>query len=150
MEGQSTCCSSTVATRQSSGLLPNTCAGLPPGSQDKRKAQLSTRKQLLDSRHVIWRQSRTHKLSLISSSATALMQVPAWELRASRKQAKFLSAQDFPSPIITMPFMVSKQIFYSVSIKASCAFLVLLSSPQSARSLPGWSSKETSLTKWIS
>lgn len=55
------------------------------GSQDKRKAQLRTHKQLLDSRHVIRRQSRTHKLSLTSSSATSLMQVPAGMLKAGRE-----------------------------------------------------------------
>jgi len=67
------------------------------------------------------------------------------------KEARFLSPGEFPSLIpITMPSVLSKEIFSSISIKAVCVFLVSLSSPQSACSQNGWSSKETSLTKWIS
>ena len=58
------------------------------GSQDKRKAQLSMHKQLLDSRHVIWRQSRMHELSLTSPDATTLMHVPAGTVRAGRERSQ--------------------------------------------------------------
>lgn len=53
-------------------------------------------KQLLDSRHMIWRQSRTHQLSLISPSATTLMQVPAGTLRAGREPSQVFLTRRLP------------------------------------------------------
>lgn len=119
------------------------------GSEDKRKAQLSMHKQLLDPRHAICRPSRTHELSLISPSADGSHEGSCWDTQGWQgNKPGFLSPQDFLSLIPTILLSVlSKKIVSSVSIKASCVFLVLLSSPQSARSQAGWSSKKISLPK---
>lgn len=86
------------------------------GGQSKRKAWLSIHMQLLGSRHAVWRQSRTHNVSVISSSETTPMQVLVRMLRAGRETSQM--------PLTSMFSMLPNKIFSSVS-SSECL-------------LPGW------------
>lgn len=64
---------------------------------DNGKAQLSTCKHLLDSRHVIWRLSKTCELPLVSPSATTLTQIPSGMLMAAKETRHIsLTPRQFP------------------------------------------------------